>query len=157
MANIRRRLASLEGQVSGIQFAPGWSQEEIEEKVLDEIDFALSTRSPVSLCNDELEALDVGTVSDLPEWLQPHVDLRPPTWGTIRHRYKYPPEHPFESWRERVRKRQEGSEEHRKQSKQRDRNLLEENRAACGIAPLTPEEVRRYELEGTVWGGGSTY
>ena len=48
----------------------------------------------------------------------------------------------------------EGSEERRKKSKQRDRDLLEENRSACGIPPLNPEEVRACELEGTVWGGG---
>ena len=47
--SIGRRLGHLEAETSGIQFAPGWSEEEIAEKALDEIDFALSTRSPVDL------------------------------------------------------------------------------------------------------------
>lgn len=33
--------------------------------------------------------------------------------------------------------------------RQGDRDLLESNRASVGLAPLTAEEIRRYELEGT--------
>ena len=38
-------------------------------------------------------------------------------------------------------------------SKQRDRELLETNRASVGLPPLTPEELVKNELEDTKWGG----
>ena len=38
------------------------------------------------------------------------------------------------------------------ETKQRDRELLEENRASVGLAPLTLEQLVEYELEGTRWG-----
>jgi hypothetical protein len=36
-------------------------------------------------------------------------------------------------------------------TKQRDRELLERNRASVGLPPLTPEQVVEYELEETKW------
>ena len=38
-----------------------------------------------------------------------------------------------------------------RERRQGDRNLLERNRASVGLPLLTPDEVRRYELEGTAW------
>ena len=40
------------------------------------------------------------------------------------------------------------------ESKQRDRELLETNRASVGLPPLTPEELVENELENTKWGEG---
>ena len=40
------------------------------------------------------------------------------------------------------------------ETKQRDRELLEANRASVGLPPLTPEELVKYELEDTKWGEG---
>ncbi len=89
---------------------------------------------------------------DLPEHLRPLVWIRPPSWGQIAHRYGDPLTRPFEAWRERVR-RIEG--EHRvfaQEAMRRDRELLEENRAAAGLGPLGPEwekdQARVYGFEG---------
>jgi hypothetical protein len=97
-------------------------------------------------------------VSDLPEYLRLLVWIRPPSWGQIAHRYEDPPTRPFEAWRVRVR-RIEG--EHRvfaQEAMRRDRELLEENRAAVGLGPLGAEwekdQARVYGLEG---GGGVSY
>ena len=40
-----------------------------------------------------------------------------------------------------------------RERRQKDRDLLERNRASGGLSPLTPGEVRRNELEGTAWVG----
>jgi hypothetical protein len=37
--------------------------------------------------------------------------------------------------------------------RQRDRDLLESNRAFVKLSPFTPDEVRRNGLEGTAWEG----
>ncbi len=152
MPNIRRRIEGLEGHVAVAPFAPGWTREEIAAKVLDEIDFALATNSPVSLSEGELDAVGARGVDELPGWLQPLVRLVPPDRGEVRHRYKDPP--PFEGWRDKVRRHEEGVRAFVEASKQEGRELLEKNRASVGLPPLTPEQVARCELEGTCWGGG---
>lgn len=38
-------------------------------------------------------------------------------------------------------------------SRQGDRELLERNRAAVGLPPLTPEQITEWGLEGTAWEG----
>lgn len=119
--------------------APDWTPEEMREKVLDELDFALATDSPVHLCRDELALFGVVSVDGLPEQLQRLVLLRPPAWGEIKHRYKEPPQRPFKSWRETVRKRWESVRAFEEESGRRDRELIAENRRACGLSPLAGE------------------
>ena len=152
--SVRFRLESLEARTARAPFAPGWSREEVAEKVLDEIDFAVATDSPLDLCEGELEAIGAGGVGDLPGWLQPRVCVRPPTWGTVRHRYEEPP--PFVGWRENVRRHEERVRAFEEASKQRDRELLETNRASVGLPPLTAGELTELGLEGTEWGRGDT-
>lgn len=153
--SISRRLDALEEQ-AGNGLAPDWTPEEMREKVLDELDFALSTDSPVYLCRDELVLLGVDSVSGLPEKLQRLVDLRPHTWGEIKHRYKEPPQRPFENWREKVSKQNERVRVFVEETKQCDRELLENNRASVGLPPLTAEQVEKWDLEDTIWAGGGS-
>ena len=39
------------------------------------------------------------------------------------------------------------------EGRQRDRDLLQSNRASVGLPPFSPDEVRRNGLEGTAWEG----
>lgn len=149
--SIRRRVEDLEGRAASATPSPEWSREEMAERVLDQIDFAVATDSPVVLCEAELEAVGVAGVGDLPEWLRPRIQIPLPAWGKVRHRYEDPPQRPFEGWRERVDKHQERVEERCRESKQRDRELLERNRAACGLPALTPEQISQWELKETRW------
>lgn len=84
---------------------------------------------------------------DLPDWVRPRVRMRP--WEEVRHRYEGPPGRSFEGWRGQVKQHEEQVEARIGESKQRDRGLLEDNRAACGLLPLTPEQISEWGLEGT--------
>lgn len=149
--SVRRRVEDLEGRAAAARPSAAWSREEIAERVVDELDFAHATDSPVNLCDAELEALGMDGVDDLPGWLRPRVLMRP--WEGVRHRYQGPPERPFGGWREQVRKHRERVEARMRESKQRDRELLEDNRAACSLSPLTPEQISEWGLGGTAWEG----
>ena len=61
---------------------------------------------------------------------------------------------PFEPWRERVRRAEEEQRASAQRSRQRDRALLERNRASVGLPPLTPEQLAEWGLGETVWEGG---
>ena len=63
---------------------------------------------------------------------------------------------PFEPWRERVRRAEDQQRRYAEECRQRDRELLERNRAACGLPPLAPEQIEEWGLEGTAWGEGLT-
>lgn len=150
--NIEKRIEGLEARI-GTRLAPEWTPEDMREKVLDELDFALATGSPVHLCRDELALLGVDSADGLPDQLRRFVVLRPPTWGEIKHRYKDPPRRPFESWRERVRQHEERVRAFVEEGRQRDRELLETNRASVGLPPLSAEQIEIWCLEGTIWEG----
>lgn len=131
---LRRRLEGLEEQAVGIKPAPEWTPEELREKVLDELDFALATDSPVSLCREELAALGAGDPSELPEPLRRLVGLAP--YAVIAKRYGGPPQKPFVGWREGVRKHRERVRAFEEETRRRDAELIAENRRACGLPPL---------------------
>lgn len=150
--NLRKRLEDLEGRTIAARPSAEWSREKVAEKVVDELDFAHATTSPVYLCDAEFGAVGMDGVDDLPEWLRPRVRMRP--WEDVRHRYGGSPERPFEGWRERARKHGERVEAYIRESKQRDRELLEDNRASVGLPPLTSGQVSESGLEGTSWGEG---
>lgn len=94
-------------------------------------------------------------VEDLPEGIRERWERLDPERQTKRERQLFErrrlPGEP--TIREQVRMREEEAREYSKRSKQRDRDLLERNRAACGIAPLTPEQISKWDLEGTHWEG----
>lgn len=148
---MERRVRRLEvkGAHSGGRAAPHWTPEDTTLKVLDEMDFAVATNSPMEICEEELEAVGVRDLSELPDAVRPHIVLQPSTCGAIRKRYEGLPA-AFESWRDKVARYQEQVEARVKESKQRDRGLLKDNRAACRLPPLTSEQLAEYGLEGTV-------
>ncbi len=156
MGGMGRRIARLEEQTAGAEPARHWPREDMREKVLDELDFALATDSPVALCREELALLGAGDPSELPERLRRLVWLQPPTHWQIAKRYEGPPQRPFEGWRDRARRHEERVRDFVEEAKQGDRELLETNRASVGLPPLTPEQITEWGLEGTVWREGDT-
>ena len=123
--------------------APEWAPEDVREKVLDELDLALATESPVHLCREELAAPGVGALDELPERLRYIVRLRPPTWGQIVKRYEDPPQKPFVGWREVERWHGERVRAFEEEVRRRDEELIAQNRRACGLPPLEGGEGHR--------------
>ena len=84
---LRRRLEGLEERAAAkMEPAPEWAPEDVREKVLDELDSALATDSPVALCREELAAPGVGDLDELPEPLRRLVWLEPATYMQIAKR-----------------------------------------------------------------------
>ncbi len=133
---LNNRLERLEERVAGMKPAPGWTPEKMIERLLDDLDFALATHSPEYLSHDELALLGVDHPRDLPERVRNLVWLRPPGSGMVAKRYEKPPQEPFESWRDRVRKHRERVRAFVEESVRRDAELMAENRKACGLPPL---------------------
>ncbi len=89
-------------------------------------------------------------LEDLPEWASKHFERMGPDRQAERDRRLCELRVvPFESWRERVRRHEERVRARQEESRRRDRELLERNRAACGLPPLTPEQIEGWGLEGT--------
>lgn len=107
-------------------------------------------RLVASACSGEEVTGDV-RVEDLPEGVREHFERMDPDEQPARERWLHAnwsaAKERREHWRryfsdEQVRARRE-------ESKRRDRELLERNRAACGLPPLTPDQLARWDLEGT--------
>lgn len=99
------------------------------------------------------------TVEDLPEGVREHIERMNPLSQPERDLWLYQHRHVFREHRERMQR--EWSEEGRSAararsaaSRQGDRELLEYNRAECGLPPLSAEELARYGLANTRWGEG---
>ena len=133
---LRKRLEALEAQSVRTKTAPGWTPEKMTEKVIDELDFAATTNSPVYLSRYELELLGVEDPRELPDRVRDLVRIHPTGYGFIAKRYADAPEEPFESWREKVRKHRELVQAFVEESRRRDAALIARNRKACGLLPL---------------------
>ena len=110
-----------------------------------------------AVCTDRELGLLEEAAEELPEGWRGRVRRMDPVYQEERERWLF--EHrivPFEPWRERVRRRHEEQRAFAERSRQRDRELLERNRASVGLPPLTPEQITELELEGTAWGEGGS-
>ena len=86
---------------------------------------------------------------DLPDWAYEHFGRMEPARQDGRERWLFENRvAPFEPWRERVQRHEERVRAF-EENRQGDRELLELNRAACGLPPLTPEQIAEWGLEGT--------
>ncbi len=87
-------------------------------------------------------------LEDLPEWASKHFERMSPDKQAERERWLFENRVvPFESWREGARRHEERVRARREESRRRNRELLERNRAACGLPPLTPEQLKEWGLE----------
>ena len=94
---------------------------------------------------------------DLPGWAREHFERMDPARQDGRERWLFENRVvPFEPWRERVRRHEEHVRAFEEESKQRDRELLERNRASVGLRPLTPGQIAEWGLEGIAWGEGAS-
>lgn len=129
-----------------------WRAADQLAQVADEVDFHAAFGT-VYRCTDREAALLES--AGLLEAAGPHVERMAPKDQERREAWLFERRRDFEPWREKV-ARVEG--EHRAYaaaSKQRDRELLERNRASCGLPHLTAEQITAWGLEGTTRGAGS--
>ena len=117
--------------------------------VLDHVDFHTAFGTVAVYTDRELNLISKAFPGGVPERVRGHVKRMDPKRQEERDRKKYEGRHDFIPWRERVRKVEEERRAYVKASKQGDRELLERNRAACGLPPLTPDQVTRWGLAGT--------
>lgn len=145
-----------------------WPVAEQLAAVADELDFH-ATFGTVAICTDReinlLAALaaDGGldgpvlslnaSPEDLPAGLREHVQRMDPRSQERRDRWLFENRHSFEPWREKVRRVQEEQRAYVAEAKQRDRELLERNRASVGLPALTPGQIAQWGLKGTKWEG----
>lgn len=92
-------------------------------------------------------------LEDLPEGVRKHFERMDPGRQAERERFLYGDRYRAAEHRRRMRHWElHGEEEQcmrREESKRRDRELLERNRAACGLPPLTPEQIQEWGLAAT--------
>ena len=120
---------------------------------LDYLDFQAAFGDE-AVCTDRELGLLEEAAGGLPEGWRGHVRRMDPRHQEERERWLFENRVvPFEPWRERVRRRLEEQSAFAERSRQRDRELLERNRASVGLPPLTPEQIIEMELEGTAWEG----
>ncbi|MGH3147400.1 MAG: hypothetical protein ACRDTR_16510, partial [Rubrobacter sp.] len=81
-----------------------------------------------------------------------YVERMDPHHQEERDRWLFEKRHDFEPWREGVRRGEEEQRAYAEKSRQRDRELLESNRASVGLPPLTSAQISGWGLEGTTWG-----
>ena len=153
MAGIERRLERLKEQMPAAWEAvpEPWPLEDQFEDVLDYLSFHWSLGSPAVCTDREINLLDA--VEDLPEEVRKHVKRMAPKRQPERERWLYA------NWQERKQEREERPERLKRQeeerraraaeSKRRDRELLERNRASVGLPPLTPEQLEKWGLQET--------
>jgi hypothetical protein len=89
-------------------------------------------------------------LEDLPEDVRVHFERMDPARQPERERFLYGDRYHAKSDRERFHHQERyGREEERRrkeESRRRDRALLECNRAACGLPPLSPEQIEAWGL-----------
>jgi hypothetical protein len=120
---------------------------------LEEVGFH-ATFGTVYPCTDREAALLEG--AGLVGAAEEHTERTDPRDQERRERWLFANRHGFEPWREKVRCVEEQQRAYAEASKQRDRELLEENRAAVGLPPLTLEQITKSGLEGTTRGEGGS-
>ena len=104
--------------------------------------------------DNEDGTVDVGAsgyvrVEDLPDGVREYWERMDPDEQPDRERWLYEGRHAAKDRREKARGYEERVRAFEEKSRQRDRELLERNRAACGLPPLTSEQLSRWGLEGT--------
>lgn len=154
MRELRRHVEHLEDLAGA---SPGrqepWPVEDQLAAVLDRLDFHM-TFGTVAPCTDRELNLISGTFPEgVPDEVREYAGRVDPRRQEERDRREYERRHDFRPWRERVRQAEEEHRAYAERSRQGDRELLESNRASVGLPPLTPEQIERWGLEGTTWGG----
>ena len=121
---------------SVVATAPGWTTEKMIEKLADELDFHVSTDTPIDLCRYELELIvedPEDGLEALPEEISYLVRLQRPDYPAIVKRYEEPPKEPFVCWRDKVRAHEERVRAFSEESRRQGRELIARNRAAYGL------------------------
>lgn len=155
MRGLGRRIERLEELADPVPQKRGpWPVEDQLEDVLDILWDHRNGRYTYAATDRELRLMAsmcageeiTGTVEseDLPEGVREYFDRMDPREQPARERYLYErrrlPEEP--NARERVRLEEERVRAYVEESKRRDRAMLEENRRACSLPPLSPEQLR---------------
>ncbi len=152
-----RRLVRLEERARdtlAARFGPDdWPHEDQLEAVLDYLDFHV-TFGTVAVCTDRELSLLSAVPEGLPEEVREHVERMDPKRQEERDRREYEGRRDFLPWRDCVRQVEEEHRAYAKESRQRDRELLERNRVSVGLPALTLEQIGAWGLEGTSWGEG---
>lgn len=150
MPSIGRRLERLKEQMPAKweEVPEPWPLEDQLEDVLDYLAFHWSLGPPAVCTDREINLLEA--VEDLPEEVRGHVKRMDPKRQPEREAWLYA------TWRERKQEREERPERLKRQeeerrarhaeSKRRDRELLERNRASVGLPPLTQEQIEKCGL-----------